>query len=108
MEGAVNQGERIIWLYLRIEAAYRAITGGKPLRKAGFEPKLSDVEVIVIEVFGEWQGHHGDKAIWRYCDQHRRAWFPHLPDYKTFTKQCSQLRWVKEKILEHLWPPSDA
>ena len=103
----MNLEESIIWLYLRIEGAYQAILGDTSLRKAGFEPGLSDVEAIVIEVFGEWQGHHGDKAIWRYGDQHWRAWFPELQGYKTFTKQCSNLRWIKEKILTQLWPPSD-
>ena len=103
----MNPEESIIWLYLRIEAAYQAIVGDQRIRKAGFEPGLSDVEALVIEVFGEWQGHHGDKAIWRYFDYHWREWFPDLQGYKTFTKQCSNLRWIKEKILTHLWPPSD-
>ena len=94
----MNPEENIIWLYLRIEAAYRAVVGGASLRKAGFEPGLSDVEALVIEIFGEWQGHHGDKAIWRYCDQHWREWFPQLSAYKTFTKHCANLRWIKEKF----------
>jgi IS5 family transposase len=104
----MNHEDRIIWLYLRLEAAYREATGGKRLRKAGFDPGLSDVEVLTMEIFGEWQGHHGDKAIWRYFDQHWRGWFPRLTDYKTFTKQCANLRWMKERLLGHLWPKGDA
>ncbi len=101
----MNQEESIIWLYLRIEAAFMAVVGSERLRKAGFAPGLSDIEVLVMEIYGEWQGHHGDKAIWRYFDQHWRAWFPKLGSYKTFTKHCANLRWLKERMLSHLWPP---
>lgn len=103
----MNPEESIIWLYLRIEAAYKAVVGGESLRKAGFKPGLSDVEVLTMEIFGEWQERRGDKEVWRYFDQHWRAWFPRLSAYKTFTKHCSNLRWTKEKILMHLWPPTD-
>ena len=51
----MNLEESIIWLYLRIEAAYRAILGGERLRKVGFEPELSYVEAIVNRPI---PGHH--------------------------------------------------
>ncbi|WBA80082.1 hypothetical protein [Endozoicomonas sp. GU-1] len=37
-----------------------------PLRTRGYEPKLSDSEVITIEMVGEWLGYHKDKDIWKY------------------------------------------
>jgi len=103
----MNQEESIISLYLRLEEAYRSVLGGTPLRTRGYEPALGDVEVLTIEIFGEWQGMEGDKAVWRYFRNHWHAWFPALGSYTNFTKHCSNLRWIKEKILEYLWPAGD-
>lgn len=104
----MNLEHLIIELYLRIDRAYRAVVGVKPLRTRGFEPAFHDVEALTVEVFGELQGHHDTKALWRYARNHWRAWFPCLPPYKDFSERCANLRWVKEKILRHLWPPGDA
>lgn len=103
----MNQEERIIELYLCIEAAYVAVVGDKRLRSRGTSPGLSDVEVLTIEIFGEWAGHHEEKAIHRYIKQHWLHWFPGLPHHQNFRRQCANLRWLKQRIIEHLWPPSD-
>ena len=103
----MNQEERIISLYLRLEDVYESIVGKDRLRSRGFSPALSDVEVLTMEIYGEWQGICGDKALWRYFRNHWSEWFPALPSYKQFTKQCTNLRWLKEKIIEHLWPVGD-
>jgi hypothetical protein len=103
----MDQEERIIGLYLCIEAAYQEVVGEVGLRGRGSMPQLSDVEVLTIEVFGEWQGHHEEKAIHRYIRQHWLEWFPCLPSYQNFRRQCANLRWVKERIIQHLWPASD-
>lgn len=42
----------------------------RPLRTRGYEPKLSDSEVLTIEIVGEWLGHHKDKDIWKYFRRH--------------------------------------
>jgi hypothetical protein len=41
------------------------IVGGARLRHRGFEPKLSDAEVLTMEIFGELLGLRSDAAIWR-------------------------------------------
>jgi len=107
MEETMNQEECIIRLYLCIEAAYGAVVGDGGLRGRGCTPDLSDVEVLTLEVFGEWQGHHEEKAIYSYMKQHWLAWFPKLPHYQNFRRQCANLRWVKERIIEHLWQFGD-
>jgi hypothetical protein len=61
----MNRENDIMALYLAIDAACLAITGGKRLRRRGPRPDLTDAEVLTIEVFGEMQGHHNDAAIWR-------------------------------------------
>ena len=83
--------DRIIDVYLRIDEVYRELTRSGPLRRGGFAPGLSDVEVLTVEVVGEMAGHHSDRAIWRYFDGHWREWFPGLASYKTFAKQCANL-----------------
>lgn len=103
----MNQEERIIELYLCIESAYVSVVGGNRLRSRGSAPGLSDVEVLTIEIFGEWAGHHEEKAIHRYIRNHWLHWFPKLPHHQNFRRQCANLRWLKQRIIEHLWPFSD-
>ena len=55
----------LIELYLMIEAAYRAVMGDRTLRQRGPQPRVSDVELLSIEIFSERQGHHTEAAIWR-------------------------------------------
>jgi hypothetical protein len=47
-------------------------TFGGRLRQRGPEPKLSDVEVLTMETFGEQQGRHDDAALHRYVDASSR------------------------------------
>jgi hypothetical protein len=58
----MNREELIIWLYLLVEVAYKAVTGGAKIRQCGRSPGLTDIEVITIEIFGEMTGHH-DGAV---------------------------------------------
>ncbi len=99
--------DRIIAVYLRIEEIYTEITAGRSLRRGGFPPALSDVEVLTMEIIGEMEGRNGDRAIWRYFKNHWLEWFPRLSAYKTFAKHCANLCWVKQVILSRLFPPVD-
>lgn len=75
---------------------------GNPLRARGFKPKLSDSEVITIEMIGELCGIDSTVGIWRYAQKHWRILFPNLPSRSQFAKQCQNLWAVKQKILAHL------
>jgi len=103
----MNREEAIIRLYLTIDAAYRAVTQGRPIRQCGRQPNLSDAEAITIEVFGEMQRLHDDAAIWRYADAHWRDWFPKLGSYKAYVKQIANLASIKQRIFAHLFTPED-
>lgn len=103
----MNLEDSIIELYLRLESAFREVLGDVRLRCRGFAPALTDVEALTLEIFGEWQGHHDDRAIYRYACNHWKGWFPALPTQQNFRRQCTNLRWVKQAILAHLWPPGD-
>jgi hypothetical protein len=100
----MNPEESIITICLRVEEKYLSITKGCRIRAHGFDPALSDVEIITMEIFGEMQGRHDDVAIWRYFNEHWKEWFPALGSYKNFTKHCANLVWIKQKIMESLFP----
>ena len=87
--------EALILLYLLVDDAYRIVTFGGRLRQRGPEPKLSDVEVLTMEIFGEQQGRHDDAAIHRYFDGHWRHFFPALGSDQAFARQCAALSLIK-------------
>jgi hypothetical protein len=99
--------EALILLYLLVDDAYRRVTFGSRLRQRGPEPKLSDVEVLTMEIFGEQQGRHDDAAIHRYFDGHWRHFFPHLGSYQAFARQCAALSLIKQRILDLVFPARD-
>ena len=89
--------EFIINTYLMVEQYYNLIVQ-KPLRRGGYAPKLSDSEVICMELVGEFMGMDQDKQIWQYFKQHWLSWFPKLGSYPNFAKQCANLHFVKQHI----------
>lgn len=99
--------DHIIAIYVRIEEIYKKITADRPLRRGGFAPALSDVEVLTMEIVGEMEGRNGDRAIWWYFDTHWRDWFPNLSAYKTFAKHCANLAWIKEPLMDQLFKGAD-
>ncbi len=60
--------EFIINIYLMVEQYYKIVVT-KPLRSAGYAPKLSDPEVICMEMVGEFLHLDQDKQIWQYFTQ---------------------------------------
>ncbi len=96
--------DALILLSLLIDDAYRVVTFGGRLRQRGPEPKLSDVEVLTMEVFGEQHGRHDAAAIHRYFDGHWRPFFPTLGSYPSFGWQCAALSVLTPRILDRLFP----
>src|SRR5690349_20022822 len=92
--------EALILLYLLVDDAYRIVTLGGRLRQRGPDPKLSDVEVLTMEIFGELQGRHNDAAIHRYFAGHWRPFFPDLGSYQTLARHCAALSPIKQRILD--------
>lgn len=88
----------LIGLYLVVEEKFEQVVGNVRLRRRGFPPALSDVEVITILMFGEYQGYGDDKKIWRYVQNHWLEWFPKLGSYKNFTKHCAKLAPITQRI----------
>ena len=51
---------------------------GKRIRQRGPTPKLSDAEVLTIEIVGEFLGIDTDKGIYSFFCRHYAEWFPTL------------------------------
>ena len=96
--------EALILLYLLVDDGYRAVTFGGRLRQRGPGPKLSDVEVLTMEIFGEQQGCHDDASIHRYFAGHWRHFFPNLGSYPAFARQCAAFSVIKQRILGLVFP----
>ncbi|TAL44073.1 MAG: IS982 family transposase [Methylovulum sp.] len=91
----------IIYVYCCVEETYRELVK-EPLRRRGFQPKLTDSEVITMEIVGEFMGKDQDKSLWRYFRNHWHAWFPNLGSRSSFVKQSANLWALKELIQNHL------
>ena len=63
------------------------------LRARGPLPKLSDAEVLTIEIVGEFLGMDTDEAIFCYFRRHYGEWFPALREVHrtTFARQAANL-----------------
>lgn len=72
------------------------------LRTRGPFPKLSDSEVITMELIGEYLSIETDEGIYNYFKNHWHEWFPYLPDRSNFVRQCANLWYVKQRLFEYL------
>jgi hypothetical protein len=90
----------IIAVYLLVSKAYNDVTKGIILRKRGFDPKLSDEEVITMDIVGEFLGIDTDKGIWSYFKTHWQEWFPKLGSRANYVKQSANLWYIKQKMEE--------
>lgn len=77
---------------------------GCRLRKRGPQPRLSDSEVITMEIVGEFLGIDTDKDLYNFFRWHYRDWFPAIRRIHrtTFTRQAANLWKVKEWIWQQL------
>lgn len=90
--------EFIIWVYCWVDENTNEILGGGKIRKRGFEPALSDIEVITMEIVGEFIETDTDKGIWKYFKTHWQSWFPKLSSRSSFAKQAANLWHVKQLL----------
>lgn len=100
--------EFIIAVYLCIDEHLQALLDAYPVRARGFDPGLSDAEVLTLEIVGEFLGHHSDTAIWRYCKRHWYDWFPKLPHRTSFVRHAANLWCYKQQMHQQLLKVLDA
>lgn len=91
----------IIYVYCCVVDNYTELVS-HPLRSRGFQTKLSDAEVITMEIVGEFMGKETDQSLWRYFQNHWHDWFPNLGSRANFVKQSANLWLIKERIIRQL------
>jgi hypothetical protein len=101
----MNRDDFIIATYCLVADELARIESEQPnhrLRKTGFPPKLSDAEVITIEICGEFFKMHTDVDIFAYFATHYRAFFPQLSERTLFVRQAVNLHQAKQAIWQRL------
>lgn len=89
----------IIWIYCLVCTYYESVTQVQPVRRAGgFAPKLTDAEVITMEICGEYFQLQTDKAIFDYFQYHYQHFFPRLTNRTLFVRQAANLWQIKSLI----------
>lgn len=73
---------------------------GQRLRQRGPRPRLSDSEVLTMEVVGEFLGIDTDQGLYTFFRRFYSDWFPVLGqvDRTTFARQAAKLWVVKERL----------
>lgn len=96
--------EFIITVFCIIDDAMQRLFKDQKLRERGPDPRLSDSEVIAMEVAGEYLGIDQDKEIFKYFRSHYAAFFPALRQIHrtTFTRQAANLWQVKENLWQFI------
>jgi hypothetical protein len=88
----------IITVYCLVDVELKKIIKKEPLRRRGITPKLSDSEVITMDIVGEFLGKDTDTGIWRYFKEHWLEWFPGLGSRVNYAKQSANLWRIKQEI----------
>jgi hypothetical protein len=94
--------EFIIRVFCLIDDELKIVLKGRKLRHGGFQPALSDSEVLTMEVVGEFLGHDADKSLWQYFKEHWLYLFPKLPDRTTFVRHAANLHILKQLLQEKI------
>jgi hypothetical protein len=85
----------IIFVYCLIVDIMQNIETIYNFRTRGFPPKLTDAEVITIEICGEFFKLHEDTEIYNYFKRHYLHFFPNLPERSVFVRQSANLWQIK-------------
>ena len=95
--------EFLLVVFCLIDDQLKALGLGR-LRKRGFAPKLSDSEVITIEIVGEFWRLDADRDLFRHFRAYHTAEFPALARIHrtTFVRQAANLWRVKHLLQSRL------
>jgi hypothetical protein len=93
--------EYIIVIYCLVDKMLKKLVKNK-LRQRGPQPKLSDAEVITMEIVGESKGLDKDKYIHNYFKDHWLHLFPGLGSRTTFLRQAANLWAIKQEIRKRI------
>lgn len=91
----------IITVYCLVDELIKKVGSGQKLRRRGFNPALSDSEMITMEVVSEFLSIDTDKGAWAYFSTHWRALFPALGSRSNFAKHAANL-WAIKQLIQKL------
>ena len=91
----------IISVYCLVARIMQSVEKSCNFRTRGFPPKLTDAEVITIEICGEFFKLHEDTEIYNYFRRHYPVFFPNLPSRTTFVRQSANL-WQAKVMCQSL------
>ncbi|MDI6786735.1 MAG: hypothetical protein QMD92_08535 [bacterium] len=74
----------------------------RSLRTKGRLLKLSDSEVITMEIVGEYLNYKTDKEIYEYFKRHWTTLFPNMPDRSNSIRQSANLWYIKQHLFDYL------
>ncbi|QBD75808.1 IS982 family transposase [Ktedonosporobacter rubrisoli] len=96
----MNLDDFIITCFYWIDEMMPSILEGRRLRRRGPQPKLTDSEVLTMEVVGTYLGLNQEKRLLNFFRQHYRHFFPalHQLHRSTFVRQAANLWAVKERM----------
>ena len=89
--------EYIINVYCLVDEMVKKVVKNS-IRQRGCAPKLSDAEVITMEIVGESLGFDQDKKICSYFKNRWLHYFPGLGHRTTFLRQAANLWRLKQEI----------
>ncbi len=66
------------------------------------DPDFSDIEVIVVYLWGVIRGYRKIKPIYDYTKDHLGHWFPLLPSYKNYVVRLNRINGVFVPLLAQI------
>ena len=96
----MNLDDFIITCFCLIDEMMPMMIKDQRLRARGRAPKLSDSEVITMEVVGSYLGLCQDQKLFEYFQRHYTHFFPALKKLhrSTFVRQAANLWAIKERL----------
>ena len=96
----MNLDDFIITCFCWIDDRMLMLTQNQRLRQRGPMPKLSDSEVITMEVVGSYLGISQDEVLFAFFQEHYAHFFPGLARVhrSTFVRHAANLWAIKERL----------
>ena len=99
----MNREDFIIWVYCLVCTHYEEVKKNHPVRcQGGGAPKLTDAEVITMEICGEYFRLWTDKGIFSYFRDNSGHFFPRLTNRTLFVRQAANLWQISELIQQRI------
>ncbi len=98
----LSMEDLITAVFCCVDEVLKEVTNGQPIRSRGFQPSLSDSEVIAMEIVAEFQGIDPDKGIWQYFRRHWFSVFTQMKSRSTFVRLAANLWQYKQELQQVL------